>query len=131
MRSLITWFLNLVMQLEAHQQAGANPYERTSARNCHRNGSRSRSLTTRYGDVTLTKPQFREKPFETQIFGRYARVEKALVNAIAESYLQGVSTRKVQEIVAHLGMEQLSPSSVSRKVFDNGGEMIRYAYRAC
>lgn len=118
MRSLITWFLNLVMQLEAHQQAGANPYERTSTRNCHRNGSRSRSLTTRYGDVTLTKPQFREKPFETQIFGRYARVEKALVNAIAESYLQGVSTRKVQEIVAHLGMDQLSPSSVSRIAHD-------------
>ena len=89
MRSLITWFLNLVMQLEAYQQVGANSYERTSTRNCHRNGSRSRSLTTRYGDVTLTKPQFREKPFETQIFGRYARVEKALVNVIAESYLRG------------------------------------------
>jgi transposase-like protein len=118
MRSLITWFLNLVMQLEASQQVGANPYERTSTRNCHRNGSRSRSLTTRYGDVTLTKPQFREKPFETQIFGRYARVEKALVNAIAESYLQGVSTRKVQEIVAHLGIDQLSPSSVSRIAHD-------------
>ena len=118
MRSLITWFLNLVMQIEAHQQAGANPYERTATRNCHRNGSRSRSLTTRYGDVNLTKPQFREKPFETQIFGRYARVEKALVNAIAESYLQGVSTRKVQEIVAHLGMDQLSPSSVSRIAHD-------------
>jgi transposase-like protein len=118
MRILITWFLNKVMQIEAHQQVGANPYERTATRNCHRNGSRSRSLTTRYGDVTLTKPQFREKPFETQIFGRYARVEKALVNAIAESYLQGVSTRKVQEIVAHLGMEQLSPSSVSRIAHD-------------
>ena len=87
MRSLITWFLNLGMQIEAHQQAGANPYERTAARNCYRRGSRS--LTTRYGDVNLTKPQFREKPFETQIFGRYAQVKRALVNAITESYRQG------------------------------------------
>jgi len=89
MRNRITWFLNEVMQTKANHQAGANPYERTAARNCHRNGTRSRSLTTRYGDVTLTKPQFRERPFETQVFTRYARVEKALVNAIAESYLQG------------------------------------------
>ena len=99
MRHLITWFLNLVMQLEALEQAGAGPYERTETRQAHRNGTRDRTLRTRCGDITLAKPQFREKPFETQIFGRYARVEKALVNAIAESYLQGVSTRKVQAII--------------------------------
>jgi len=53
-------------------------------------------------------------PFETKLFGKYARVEKAPVNAISESYLQGVSTRKIQNIVSHLGIDQLSPSSVSR-----------------
>jgi hypothetical protein len=63
--------------------------------------------------MILRKPQFREFPFETQVFGRYARVKKALVNSIAESYLQGVSTRKIQEIVAHLGIDRLSPASVS------------------
>jgi transposase-like protein len=89
MRSLITWFLKMVMQLEAYQQVGANPYERTSMRNCHRNGSRSRSLTTRYRDITLTKPQFREKPYEIQVFGRFAQVEKDTGNAITESHLQG------------------------------------------
>lgn len=114
MRDLLTWFLNQIMQSEATQQAGASHYERTETRGLHRNGYKDRSLKTRYGQVALSKPQFREKPFETQLFGKYARVEKALVNAIAESYLQGVSTRRVQEIVAHLGVEQLSPSSVSR-----------------
>lgn len=114
MRSLITWFLNLVMQLEALQQAGAEAYERTDTRLCHRNGYKDRSLVTRFGDIILKKPQFREKSFETQVFGKYSRVEKALVNAIAESYLQGVSTRKVQAIISHLGIDQLSPSSVSR-----------------
>lgn len=114
MKNLITWFLNQVMFMEALQQAGAAQYERTDARKAYRNGYKDRSLKTRYGELTLRKPQFREFPFETQIFDRYSRVEKALVNAIAESYLQGVSTRRVQEIVAHLGVEQLSPASVSR-----------------
>ncbi len=114
MKNLITGFLNQVMLAEALQQAGAAQYKRTDARKAHRNGYKERSLKTRYGGTTLRKPQFREFPFETQVFGRYARVEKALVNAVVESYLQGVSTRRVQEIVVHLGIDQLSPASVSR-----------------
>ena len=114
MKKLLTWFLNLVMQLEAIQQSGAEAYERNKDRTAHRNGYKNRSLKTRVGEITLSKPQFREKAFSTRIFDKYSRVERALVNAIAESYLQGVSTRRVQDIVAHLGLDQLSPSSVSR-----------------
>ncbi len=116
--SVITWFLNQVMRHEAGQQAGAGQYERSETRKAHRNGYKERSLKTRYGSTTLQKPQFREFPFETQVFGRYARVEKALVNAVVESYLQGVSTRRVQGIVQHLGIDQLSPASVSRVAKD-------------
>ena len=114
MKTLITWFLNQVMLLEAFQQAGTEQYERTDARKAHRNGCKKRSLKTRYGETILQKPQFREFPFETQVFKRYSRVEKALENAIFESYLQGVSTRRIQEVVAHFGIEQFSPASVSR-----------------
>ena len=89
MKTLITWFLNQVMLQEALQQAGAVHYERTDTRKAHRNGYKDRILKTRYGETVLRKPQFREFPFETQVFGRYARVEKAPVNAIVESYLQG------------------------------------------
>lgn len=129
MRAVITWFLNLVMQLEALQQAGADRHERTPTRTAHRNGTRDRSLVTRCGNVVLSKPQFREKPFETQVFGRYARVEKALVNAIAESYLQGVSTRKVEAIISQLGIDQLSPSSVSRIAQDLDREVQEFLTR--
>ncbi|MBR1369938.1 transposase, partial [Methanocalculus chunghsingensis] len=118
MKNLITWFLNQVMLMEALQQAGAGHYERTDERKALRNGYKSRTLKTRYGETTLQKPQFRNMSFETQIFGKYSRVEKALVNAIVESYLQGVSTRKIQDIVSHLGIEQLSPASVSRMARD-------------
>lgn len=118
MKNLITWFLNQVMLMEALQQAGAGHYERTDERKALRNGYKPRTLITRYGETTVQKPQFRNMPFETQIFGKYSRVEKALVNAIVESYLQGVSTRRIKDIVNHLGIEQLSPASVSRMARD-------------
>lgn len=70
-RQLLTMFLNLVMDQEASQQAGANRYERSNSRKAHRNGYRSRSLTTRYGELELSKPLLREFPFKTQVFGRY------------------------------------------------------------
>jgi len=129
MRNLTTWFLNLVMQLEALHQAGADRHERTATRTAHRNGTLDRSLRTRYGDYTLTKPQFRERPFETNVFGRYACVEKAMVNAIAGSYLQSVSTRQVESIIAHLGIDQLSPSSVSRIAQNHDREVQEFLAR--
>ena len=114
MQQLITWFLNDVMNEEVAQQAGVPRYKRSSSRRAHRNGYRHRSLKTRYGELSLLKPQLREIPFETKIFQRYSRTEKALVNAIIESYLQGVSTRKVQDVISHLGIDQISPSYVSK-----------------
>jgi len=114
LKELFTWFLNLVMQLEALQQTGAEPYQRIDGRKAHRNGYKKRSLKTRVGEITLDKPQLRETSFETKVFDRYSRIEKALINAVAESYIQGVSTRKIQDIVSHLGLDQLSPSSISR-----------------
>jgi len=114
LKQLLTWFLNLVMQLEAMQQVGAEPYERAESRKAQRNGYKERSLKTRAGELKLNKPQFREMSFETKVFDRYSRVEKALINAVIESYLQGVSTRKVQDIVSQFGLEYLSASSVSR-----------------
>ena len=95
-------------------EPGSERYQRTQTRKAHRNGYKGRSLKTRVGEITLQKPQFREFSFETKVFERYSRVEKALINAIIESYLQGVSTRKVQDIVSQLGIDQLSASSVSR-----------------
>ncbi len=56
-------------QMEALQQASAEAYERTDTRTCHQNGSKNRSLVTRFGDISLKKPQFREKPFELSSSG--------------------------------------------------------------
>ena len=114
MKNVITWFLNQVMQQEALNQIKARPYERTDQRRARRNGIRKRSLKTIHGEVLLDKPQFREVSFRTQVFDKYARVEKSLRIAVAESYLQGVSTRKIQDVVSKFGLENISASEVSR-----------------
>jgi transposase-like protein len=64
-------------------------------------GYRSRSLKTRFGELNLQKPQLREIPFKMQVFERYSRTEKALVNAIIELYIQGVSTRNFENVISH------------------------------
>jgi len=93
MKNLISWFLNQAMLQEALQQARVNSYERTDAPSAHRNCYKDRYLKTRYGESIFWKPQSREFAFETQVFGRYTRVEKALVNVIVEFYLQGRQSR--------------------------------------
>ena len=114
LKQLLTYFLNLVMKYEAYEQSGVAPYERSDQRKAHRNGTRKRSLKTRFGELSLDKPQFREFPFETKVFERYSRVEQALLMVIAESYTQGVSTRRMEEIVRNFGLNHLSSSEVSR-----------------
>ena len=114
LKLLLTFLLNSVMQEEARQQAGAHPYERGIKRKAHRNGIRKRTLKTRVGELILDKPQLREISFETKVFERYSRVENALLMAIAESYIQGVSTRRIQNIVKEFGLENISASAVSR-----------------
>lgn len=114
LKQVITEFLNAVMQYEAYQQSGVLPYERSPQRKAHRNGTRSRTLKSRVGEMTLEKPQFREFPFESKIFERYSRVEQALLMTIAESYIQGVSTRRMEELVKSFGLNRLSASEVSR-----------------
>jgi len=114
LRQVITDFLNEVMQYEAYQQSGARPYERTSQRKAHRNGTKQRTLKTRAGEIILDKPQFREFPFESKVYERYSRVEQALLMTIAESYIQGVSTRRMEELVKSFGLRRISASEVSR-----------------
>ena len=114
LKLVITEFLNAVMQYEAYQQSGVLPYERSPQRKAHRNGTRSRTLKSRVGEIILEKPQFREFPFESKVFERYSRVEQALLMTIAESYIQGVSTRRMEELVKSFGLNRLSASEVSR-----------------
>ncbi len=87
-----------LLEVEFEEFLGAEPYERSEDREGYRNGYRERDLFTRVGRLTLRVPRDREGKFSTRLFDCYQRSEKALVLALQESYLQGVSTRKMKKI---------------------------------
>ncbi len=110
MRSIITWFLCEVMQKEADELAGAGRYERTGSRVII---GMVQDLDLSNRDISLyssIKPLLRDILFKTQVFKQFSRVEKALENAIIELYFQGVSTRKIQNVISTLGVEKISAS---------------------
>ncbi len=105
--------LQEVLEAEMTEHVGAAPHERTDARKGHRNGHKPRTLRTRVGTLNLLVPQDREGTFSTRLFSRYQRNEKALVLALMEMYVEGVSTRKVKDVTEELCGISFSKSLVS------------------
>lgn len=105
--------LNAVLQAESSEQLHAESYERTEERTGYRNGTRERVLNTRIGSITLEVPKHRGEPFKTMIFDNYCRSEAALIAAMAEMVVNGVSTRKVETVVETLCGLSISKSAVS------------------
>ena len=110
---LLEQVLNQVLEAQVSEQLGAERYERTDERQGYRNGVRPRKLTTRVGQLTLRVPQVREGQFSPELFARYQRSEQALVLALMEMVVCGVSTRKVTQITEELCGTSFSKSTVS------------------
>lgn len=104
--------LNAILQKEFEAYIGAGRHERNEDRKDYRNGHKARLLKTTLGELNLLRPYARSGKFETKLFENYSRIDKALVNMIVESYLKGVSTRKVEAVISHLDIE-LSHTTVS------------------
>ena len=113
LKTLLEAVLDQVLEAEMTEHIGAEPYERTQHRRTYRNGYRARQLTTRVGTLTLRVPQSRDGSFSTELFRRYQRSEQALVLALMEMVVQGVSTRKVTRITDRLCGTSFSKSTVS------------------
>lgn len=105
-------FLNRVMESEFESFIGAGKHERSDDRVDYRNGYKERQLKTTLGELNLLRPYARSGRFETKLFENYSRIDKALASIIVESYLKGVSTRKVEAVVSELGIE-ISHTTVS------------------
>ena len=114
LQGLVETVLNQVLEAQVTEHIGAQPYERSTARKAYRNGSRLRTLTTRVGPLVLHVPQVRDGSFSPTLFARYQRSEQALVLALMEMVLQGVSTRKVATITEELCGTRFSRSTVSQ-----------------
>lgn len=113
LREVVERVLQEMLEAEMTEHIGAAPYERSSTRTGHRNGYKPRMLRTRVGTLNLLVPQDREGTFSSKLFGRYQRNEKALVLALMEMYVEGVSTRKVKEVTEELCGTSFSKSLVS------------------
>lgn len=113
LKEIIERVLQEVLEAQMTEHVGAAPYERTEARKGHRNGHKPRTLRTRVGTLSLLVPQDREGSFCTRLFARYQRNEKALVLALMEMYLEGVSTRKVKDVTEKLCGTSFSKSLLS------------------
>lgn len=108
MKVLVKEVLQEVLDTEMTEFLGADRSERTVGRTGYRSGYYSRGLVTRIGKLELRVPRDRNGEFSTALFERYQRSEKALVAALAEMYVQGVSTRKVTAITEELYAPVLS-----------------------
>jgi putative transposase len=110
---LVKKALEQILQTEMTDLLGAGPGERSEGRSGYRAGHYGRGLITRVGKIELRVPRHRSGEFCTALFERFQRSEKALVSALAEMYVQGVSTRKVKAITEELCGHSFSASAIS------------------
>jgi transposase-like protein len=110
---LMKALLDQVLMAESKEQLGAGEYERSDQRMDYRNGTRERSMGLRIGKITLAVPRHRNVPFKTALFETYQRNEQALISAMMEMVVQGVSTRKISKVTEELCGMSFSKSMVS------------------
>jgi putative transposase len=130
-RQALTLVLQALIEAEAAQQIGASRYERTDTRTTHRNGARTRLLSTKAGDVELRIPKLREGSFFPVLLEPRRRIDRALLAVVMEAYVHGTSTRKVDDLVKALGVEAgISKSEVSRICAELDAEVAAFRSRS-
>jgi len=111
---LVRIVVNTAMQVERQKHLGVGPYERSAERQGHSNGFKPKTVTTRIAPITFDIPQVREGGFYPKALEKGLRSERALMMALAEMYVQGVSTRRVAAITEKLCGSGVSSAQVSR-----------------
>jgi len=116
--------LQRTLEAEMDEALAAEKSERTPNRVGYRSGYYDRTLVTRVGMIELRVPQDRQGRYRTEVFERYQRSEKALVMALMEMYLRGVSTRREKTVTEELCGQEFSSSTISRIVaqLDEAGQ---------
>jgi len=118
-----------ILEVEMEECLQAGKHERSAQRLGYRSGYYRRRLITRVGTMVLRVPQDRAGHFSTQVFEQYQRSEKALVAALAQMYVQGVSTRKVAAITEELCGHEFSASSISAITARLDGQLEEFSQR--
>jgi len=127
---LIRVIINTAMQAERSEHLSAEPYQHTQERRGYANGFKSKTMRTRVGEITFAVPQVREGGFYPQALEKGLRSERALTLALAEMYVQGVSTRKVKAITEQLCGVNVSSAQVSRAAAQMDDELEKWRERS-
>jgi putative transposase len=114
LREAVSMVMRGIMEAEVTEKAGAGYGERTPERVTQRNGYRARPWDTRVGTLELRIPKVREGSYYPSLLEPRRRSERALLSVVQQAYIEGVSTRRVDELVKSLGCEGISKSQVSR-----------------
>jgi putative transposase len=114
MRTLLSTMLQALIDAEATAVIGAAPHERSETRVAQRNGARAKTVTTLTGDVTVKIPKLRSGSFFPALLAPRRRIDVALHAVIMQAYVEGVSTRRVDDLVVAMGGTGISKSEVSR-----------------
>lgn len=130
MRTMLGFMLQALIDAEATAHIGAGPHERSTERTTLRNGARDKTVSTTAGDLTVRIPKTRTGSFFPTLLAPRRRIDVALHAVIMEAYVHGVSTRKVDDLVAALGVHTgVSKSEVSRICADLDAEVAAWATR--
>jgi putative transposase len=131
MRHLLQTMINALLSADADAVVGAEWGERSETRITHRNGYRHRQLDTRAGSIDVAVPKLRSGTyFPEWLLERRKRSEAALITVIADCYLAGVSTRRMDKLVKTLGIHSLSKSQVSRMAADLDENVNQFRHRS-
>ena len=130
MRLMLSAMLQALVDAEATAAIGANPYEHTPSRTTQRNGTREKTVSTTAGDLMVKIPKLRAGSFFPSLLAPRRRIDVALYAVVMEAYVHGVSTRKVDDLVAALGVDAgISKSEVSRICADLDADVALFQGR--
>ena len=129
LRDSVRMLVHELMDAEVTQHVGAEKYQRNPERTGQRNGYWERQWDTRVGTIDLHVPRVRDGSFFPTLLEPRKRAEKALLGVVQEAYVQGVSTRRVDDLVQALGLDGISKSQVSRICRELDTEVERFRGR--
>jgi putative transposase len=129
MRRLLGTIMQALVDAEATAHIGAAPHERTDARTTQRNGTRDKTVTTTAGDLRVKIPKVRTGSFFPALLAPRRRIDVALHAVVMQAYVEGVSTRRVDDLVVALGGTGISKSEVSRICGQLDGDVAAWRAR--
>ena len=129
LREIVRVVSQALMELEVEQKTGAAKYERNEGRTNQRNGYRERMWQTRVGEVPLRIPKLRKETYFPSLLEPRRPAEKALLAVVQQAYIEGVSTRKVDNLLQALGLTGIDKSRVSRICRELDGPIAAFRNR--